>query len=104
MRISSPGLVTDPNELTNINIYLVIIINIYHNIHADFEYEYVVDADIGYRCSDSCDAVYKNLPKKHHVLKKAKNCQFCHAKRFPVKGLPSATGKGRLIYIFRRYQ
>jgi hypothetical protein len=31
---------------------------------------------------DPYDAVYKDLPKKHHVLKKAKICEFCHAKRF----------------------
>ena len=78
----------------------MIIINIYHNIHADFKYEYVVDADIGYRCSDSCDAVYKNLPKKHHVLKKAKNCQFCHAKRFPGEGPAFCCRIGKVnIYI-----
>uniref|UniRef100_K3XQ58 Helitron helicase-like domain-containing protein n=1 Tax=Setaria italica TaxID=4555 RepID=K3XQ58_SETIT len=28
------------------------------------------------------DGVYMNLPKKHHVLKKAKNCEFCNAKKF----------------------
>jgi len=49
----------------------------------DFEYEYVVDADIGYRCSDSCDAVYKNLPKKHHVLKKAKKLSILPCKEVP---------------------
>lgn len=72
--------------------------------HQDFQYQYAVDDDIGYRGSDPYDAVYKDLPKKHHVLKKSKNCQFCHAKRFLVKGLPSTTGKGRLIYIFQRYR
>ncbi|KAG2567278.1 hypothetical protein PVAP13_7NG344633 [Panicum virgatum] len=36
----------------------------------DFQYEYAADADIGYKYLDSYDAVYKDLPKKHHVLKK----------------------------------
>ena len=62
------------NELTNINTYLLIIINnpLYHYIPADFQYEYAADADIGYTYLDLYDAVYKDLPKKHHVLKKSK--------------------------------
>ena len=77
------------NELTNINTYLLIIINnpLYHYIPADFQYEYAADANIGYKYLDLYDAVYKDLPKKHHVLKKkVKNYQFCHAKRFLGEG------------------
>ena len=38
--------------------------------------------------------------KKHHVLKKAKNCQFCHAKRFPGEGHAFCYRKGKVnIYI-----
>ena len=76
---------------------------LFHYNLADFQYQYAMDADSGYGGSDPYDAVYKDLPKKHHVLKKAKNCQFCHAKRFLGEGPAfccSLAGKGRLIYIF----
>jgi hypothetical protein len=44
--------------------------------------------------------VYKDLAKKHHVLKRAKNCEFCHAKRFPGEGLAFCCRKGKVnIYI-----
>jgi hypothetical protein len=44
--------------------------------------------------------LYKDLPKKHHVLKKAKNCEFCNAKRFPSEGPAFCCGKGKVnIYI-----
>ena len=59
-----------------------------------------MDADIGFRCSDPYDAVYKDLPKKHHVLKKQKTVNFAMQRVSQVKGLPSVAGKGRLIYIF----
>jgi len=29
---------------------------------------------------------YKDLSKKHHVMKKAKACELCHAKRFLGEG------------------
>ena len=37
---------------------------------ADFQYEYAVDPDIGYKGSDRCDAMYKDLLNEHHVLKR----------------------------------
>ena len=95
------------NELTNINTYLLIIINnpLYHYIPADFQYEYAADADIGYKYLDLYDAVYKDLPKNHHVLKKAKKTvNSAMQSGSQVKGLPSVAGKGRLIYIFQRYR
>jgi len=74
--------------------------------HQDFQYEYVVDPNIGYKGSDSYDAVYKDLLKKHHVLKKEKKTVNSAMQRgSQVKGLPSVVaGKGRLIYIFQRYR
>ena len=59
-----------------------------------------MDPDIGNKGTDPYDAVYKDLLKKHHVLKKAKNCQFCHAKRFPGEGPAFRCRKGKVnIYI-----
>jgi hypothetical protein len=52
---------------------------------------------------DPYDAVYKDLPKKHHILKKAKNCEFCMQRDSQVKGPPSVAGKGKLTYIFQSY-
>jgi hypothetical protein len=44
--------------------------------------------------------VYKDLPKKYHVLKKAKKCECCHAKRFPGEGPALCCRKGKVnIYI-----
>uniref|UniRef100_K3ZCU2 Helitron helicase-like domain-containing protein n=1 Tax=Setaria italica TaxID=4555 RepID=K3ZCU2_SETIT len=46
------------------------------------------------------DGVYMNLPKKHHVLKKAKNCEFCNAKKFPDEGPTFCCRNGKVhIYI-----
>ena len=46
-----------------------------------------MDADIGYKCSDPYDTAYKDLSKKHYVMKKVKKKHlFCHAKRFPGEG------------------
>ncbi|TVU46019.1 hypothetical protein EJB05_05534, partial [Eragrostis curvula] len=36
--------------------------------------------------SDPYDYVYDNLPKKHHVLGHAPDCEHCGAKRFPSEG------------------
>ncbi|TVU30138.1 hypothetical protein EJB05_21745, partial [Eragrostis curvula] len=36
--------------------------------------------------SDPYDYVYDNLPKKHHVLGHAPDCEHCGAKRFPGEG------------------
>jgi hypothetical protein len=50
--------------------------------------------------SDQYDAVYKDLPKKQQTLKKAKNCEFCNAKRFPGEGPAFCCRKGNVnIYI-----
>jgi hypothetical protein len=49
---------------------------------------------------DQYDAVYKDLPKKHHTLKKNKNCKFYNAKRFPCEGPAFCCRKGKVnIYI-----
>ncbi|PVH31549.1 hypothetical protein PAHAL_9G176700 [Panicum hallii] len=66
----------------------------------DFEYEYAVDPDTGSKGSDSYDVVYKDLPKKYRTLKKAKNCEFCHAKRYPDEGPAFCCKKGKVnIYM-----
>ncbi|PAN06922.1 hypothetical protein PAHAL_1G298000 [Panicum hallii] len=49
----------------------------------DFQYDYAVDPDITFRYSYQYDALYKDLPKKQHTLKKAKYCEFCNSKSFP---------------------
>ncbi|PUZ46146.1 hypothetical protein GQ55_7G026400 [Panicum hallii var. hallii] len=46
------------------------------------------------------NAVYKGVPKKHHVLKKPKTYEFCNAKRFPGEGPAFYCTKGKVnIYI-----
>ncbi|RLN09345.1 hypothetical protein C2845_PM11G15710 [Panicum miliaceum] len=71
-----------------------------YNMVGDFQYEYAMDPDIGCRGSDPYDAVYKDLPKKHHVLKRAKSCEFCHAKRSPGEEPAFCCRKGKVnIYI-----
>ncbi|PUZ51593.1 hypothetical protein GQ55_6G200500 [Panicum hallii var. hallii] len=66
----------------------------------DFHYEYVVDPDITFKYSDQYDAVYKDLPKKHHTVKKAKNYEFCNAKKFPCEGPAFCCRKEKVnIYI-----
>jgi len=61
---------------------------LFHYNLADFQYQYAMDADSGYGGSDPYDAVYKDLSKKHYVMKKVKKKHlFCHAKRFPGAGL-----------------
>jgi hypothetical protein len=42
------------------------------------------------------DAIYQNLPKKHHVLKKAKDCDHCGAIRFEFEGPAFCCRKGRV--------
>ena len=72
----------------------------YFTVPTEFQYEYAVDVDIGYKGSDPYGTLYNDLSKKHHVLKKAKNCQFCHAKRFPGEGPAFCCRKGKVnIYI-----
>lgn len=68
--------------------------------HQDFQYQYAVDTDIGYRGSDPYDAVYKDLPKKHHVLKKAKKLSILPCKEVPGEGPAFCYRKGKVnIYI-----
>ena len=43
---------------------------------------------------------YKDLSKKHHVMKKAKAWELCHAKRFLGEGPTFCCRKGKLIYMF----
>jgi hypothetical protein len=40
--------------------------------------------------------VYRNLPKKHHVLKKVPDCQHCGALRFPYEGPAFCCRKGKV--------
>ncbi|PVH36974.1 hypothetical protein PAHAL_6G212000 [Panicum hallii] len=44
--------------------------------------------------------VYKDLPKKHHTMKKAKNYEFCNAKKFPCEEPAFCCRKEKInIYI-----
>ncbi|PUZ38128.1 hypothetical protein GQ55_9G172300 [Panicum hallii var. hallii] len=66
----------------------------------DFEYEYAVDPNTGSKGSDSYDILYKDLPEKYGTLKKAKNCEFCHAKRYLDEGAALCCKKGKVnIYM-----
>jgi hypothetical protein len=42
------------------------------------------------------DVIYQNLPKKHHVLKKAEDCDHCGAMRFQFEGPAFCCRKGRV--------
>ncbi|CAN6294799.1 unnamed protein product [Urochloa humidicola] len=65
----------------------------------DFQYAYRREPGMCATQIDPYDYVYGNLPKKHHVLGKAKNCEFCRAKRFPGEG-PAFCCKKGLVHIF----
>ncbi|KAM0874175.1 hypothetical protein ACQ4PT_037644 [Festuca glaucescens] len=49
--------------------------------------------------ADTEEFVYRNLPKKHHVLKKVLDCQHCGALRFPFEGLAFCCRKGKVGII-----
>ncbi|KAJ1296782.1 hypothetical protein BS78_01G328700, partial [Paspalum vaginatum] len=53
--------------------------------------------------SDPYDLVYKNLPKRHLVLKKVPNCEFCNPKRFPSEGPAFCCQKGKNIRHFNSH-
>ncbi|XP_062208911.1 uncharacterized protein LOC133910581 [Phragmites australis] len=55
---------------------------------------------VGMQGYDPYDRIYQNLPKKHHVLREAKNCPYCGAKRFQYEGLAFCCRKGKVkIFI-----
>jgi len=42
------------------------------------------------------DSIYRNLPKKHHVLRKVSDCRHCDALRFPFEGPAFCCRKGKV--------
>jgi hypothetical protein len=44
------------------------------------QYEYFKDPELASKLPDQFDAIYKDVPKKHQVLRKVKNCEFCYDK------------------------
>ncbi|RCV18220.1 hypothetical protein SETIT_3G282400v2 [Setaria italica] len=45
------------------------------------------------------DEARKELPKKHHALRKVKNCEFCNVKHFPSEG-PAFCCRNRKVHIY----
>jgi hypothetical protein len=43
--------------------------------------------------------IYRNLPEKHHVLRKVPDCQHCGALRFPYEGPAFCCRKGRVSIV-----
>jgi hypothetical protein len=85
--------------ITRLLLILYLSLNILF-FHVDSQYDYAVDLDITFKYSDQYDTLYKDLPKKHHTLKKAKICEFCNAKRFPGEGPAFCCKKGKVnVYI-----
>jgi hypothetical protein len=46
--------------------------------------------------NNASESIYQNLPKKHHVLKKVKDCVHCGAMRFQYEGPAFCCRKGRV--------
>nr|TKW09935.1 hypothetical protein SEVIR_6G134300v2 [Setaria viridis] len=66
----------------------------------DVQYEYHRDPNMVPLGPYPYDGVYNNLPRKHHVLKKVKNCEYCNV---TVKVLLSTIGMGSFrVSIDRR--
>jgi hypothetical protein len=69
-------------------------------LYSDVHYEYYRAPEFATNLPDPFDTVYKDLPKKHHVLNKVKTCEFCRAKIFPGEGPSFYCRKGKVhIYI-----
>ena len=43
------------------------------------------------------DIVYRSLPKKHHVLKKVRDCRDCGAMQFQFEGPAFCCRKGKVL-------
>nr|TKW22381.1 hypothetical protein SEVIR_4G224800v2 [Setaria viridis] len=71
--------------------------------HRDVVYEYYREPRFIPTGPDPYDGVYNNLPKKHHVLKKAKNCEFCNAKRFLGEGPAFCCKNRKHIWYFNSH-
>nr|TKV97299.1 hypothetical protein SEVIR_9G484900v2 [Setaria viridis] len=59
------------------------------------QYETCRDPDVVVLDHDQYDAVYKDLPTAHHVLRKVPNCECCGAINFQAKEIVSVLGRGR---------
>ncbi|RCV11597.1 hypothetical protein SETIT_2G199000v2 [Setaria italica] len=58
------------------------------------------DMEIVLEDHDPYDAVYKDLPTTHNVLRKVANCEYCGAIKFPGEGDSFCCRKGKVnIYI-----
>jgi hypothetical protein len=63
---------------------------------AEVNFQYYRDPDLCPTGPDPYDGVYNDLPKKHHALRKVKNCEFCSAKKFPGEGPAFCCMKGKV--------
>jgi len=63
---------------------------------ADVQYKTCRDPDVIPIDIDAYDAVYKNLPIRHFVLRKVPMCEYCGAKRFPGEGPGFCCRKGKV--------
>ena len=67
---------------------------------ADVQYKTCRDPDVIPIDIDAYDAVYKNLPIRHFVLRKVPMCEYCGAKRFLGEGPGFCCRKGKVnIFI-----
>uniref|UniRef100_A0ACD6A2F0 Uncharacterized protein n=1 Tax=Avena sativa TaxID=4498 RepID=A0ACD6A2F0_AVESA len=48
---------------------------------------------------DTYDNVYKNIPNRHHVLRKVPDCRHCGALRFPFEGPAFCCRKGKVSLV-----
>ena len=49
--------------------------------------------------ADVDEIVYRNLPRKHHVLKKVPDCRHCGAMRFPFEGPAFCCRNGKVSIV-----
>lgn len=58
------------------------------------------DPDVVIQIQDPYNWVYKDLPKKHHLLRKVPNCEYCGALKFPSETDSFCCRKGKVnIYV-----
>ncbi|XBI41719.1 hypothetical protein VPH35_126150 [Triticum aestivum] len=63
----------------------------------DFEsYRVTTDGSYAFETHDPYDYVYHNIPTKHHVLKRVKDCIHCGAIRFQYEGPAFCCRKGKV--------
>ena len=63
---------------------------------ADVHYKTCRDPDVIPINNETYDAVYKDLPTTHFVLRKVPICEYCGAKRFPGEGPGFCCRKGKV--------